>query len=111
MRWKRESKNLNPETFAYYAEKNLFKAKRLPAAAARYLVVQLGHNPAWVKRLKCAVRLKEGENNIYELRVFDGLLATKTGVRVENYHSLDSYPELIIYEGWIDKNADIAFLK
>ena len=91
--------------------KSLVKPARLPAAAARYLTEQLCHNPAWVKGLKCVKRRNTDQDNTYGLRVFDELLAAEKGVRIESYYSLDVYPELIIYEGWINQDADIAFLK
>jgi hypothetical protein len=99
------------KTIAYHSKKGVFKPTRLPAAATRYLTVQLGHNPAWVKGLKCVKQIKADRDETYEIRVFDEILAAENRVRVEDYHSLDSYPELIIYEGWLDQDADIAFLK
>jgi hypothetical protein len=99
------------KTIAHRSTKGLLKPARLPAAAARYLTEQLGHNPAWVKGLKCVKRINADRDDTYELRVFDEILTAENGVRVESYHSLDSYPELIVYEGWVDQDADIAFLK
>ena len=99
------------KTIARHSMKGLVKPARLPAAAARYLTEQVGHNPAWVKGLKCVKRISADRDEIYELRVFDELLAAENGVWIENYHSLDVYPELIIYEGWVNQDIDIAFLK
>lgn len=100
-----------PKTIARRSTKGLFKPARLPAAAARYLTGQVGHNPTWVKGLKCVKRINADREDTYELRVFDEILAAENEVRIESYHSLDAYPELIIYEGWVNQNADIAFLK
>ena len=111
MHWKLDQKNRKMKRFPGNAAKNFPKPERLPGAAVKYLIGQLGHNPAWVRRLKCVMKLKDKENNIYELRVFDETLTITDGVRVKNYHSLDNHPQLIIYEGWIDKDGDIAFLK
>jgi hypothetical protein len=111
MSWKSGQKIQKLKIGALRSAKGLFRPTRLPVTAARYLTVQLGHNQAWVKGLKCVMRIKDDMENTYELRVFDDILADENGVQIESYHSLDSYPELIIYEGWINQDADIAFLK
>jgi hypothetical protein len=111
MRWKAGLNNQKLKISAHRSVKGLLKPTRLPVAAARYLTVQLGLNQAWVKGLKCVIRIKEDLDDTHELRVFDEILAAENGVKIENYHSLDSYPELIIYKGWINQSADIAFLK
>jgi hypothetical protein len=111
MRWNARQKNQKLKTSVHCSVKGLFKPTRLPAAVTRYLTVQLGHNQSWVKGLKCVMRIKDDLDETYELRVFDEILAAENGVKIISYHSLDSYPELIIYEGWIDEDTDIAFLK
>ena len=111
MRWKSGQRNQKLKANTHRSVRGLLKPARLPTAAVRYLILQLGHNQAWVKGLKCVMRIKDDLDDTYELRVYDEILAAENGVQVRNYHSLDSYPELIIYEGWIDQNADIAFLR
>ena len=75
MRWKSGRKNQKLKTSTHHSVKGLFKTTRLPAAATRYLTVQLGHNLAWVKGLKCVMRIKDNLDDNYELRVFDEILA------------------------------------
>ena len=50
------------------------------------------------------MRNKQGFKNISEFRVFDKLKAANAGVSINNYNSLQEHPELILFEGWFDKN-------
>jgi len=91
-------------------EKSLPKPEHLPAAVVRYITVILGHNPVWAGRLKGVECPREGQHNIFDIRVFDEGIAVENGVAVENYHTLDSHPELVIFEGWIDRDTNTVSL-
>lgn len=52
----------------------------------------------------------EDDSAIRLIRVFDETIAAETGVDVIDYESLDSHPELVIFEGWFDENSDTAWL-
>jgi hypothetical protein len=38
-------------------------------------------------------------------RVYDSADAEARGVKIKNYTSLDSYPDMILYEGWFDEST------
>jgi hypothetical protein len=41
-------------------------------------------------------------------RIFQPSEVKKKGITIENYDSLDDYPDLVIYEGYYEKNDDHA---
>ena len=42
----------------------------------------------------------------FDFRVFDEAQVAAREVTVKDYTSLDEYPDLILYEGWFDKEAN-----
>jgi len=85
--------------------------EKLPLEVARFLIVILGHNPAWVRGLKYVERPRAGIQSMYDVRVFDELATAAKRVHVINFNSLDDYPDLIIFEGWLNKDNGIALLR
>jgi hypothetical protein len=81
------------------------RPQSLPEAVGRELVVGLDKDPDWVWRLKCVMRRTEQEKSNFDIRIFDEAEAAKNGVRVQDYTSLDDYPELILFDGWFDKKS------
>ncbi len=85
------------------------KAERLPGPRSieelvgRQLVLELKQDPDWVWQLKSVVRRREGGSHRFDFRVFEGAQAAGKGVKVKDFTFLDSYPELVIYQGWFDK--------
>jgi hypothetical protein len=45
------------------------------------------------------------------VRVFDELLTTVNKVYVKNFNSLDDYPDMILFEGWLNKDDGVALLE
>lgn len=81
----------------------------MPDAVGRYLVVQMRKDPDWVWRLKVVVRKSAKGKKAFDVRVFDAAAARQ--VRVKDYTFLDEHPDLILYEGWFDKESTEAELE
>jgi hypothetical protein len=85
--------------------------RNLPPPVGRVLVVEGGENPDWVWKLKCLERPGNGEEGLYNVRIFDENSAGKRKISVRDYTSLDSAPELILFEGWFNKKTNDAKLE
>ncbi|MBC8439199.1 MAG: hypothetical protein H8D87_05905 [Deltaproteobacteria bacterium] len=81
------------------------KPKDLPQDVGKYMVVQLGYDPDWVWALKSVVIEKENKKDCFDFRAFDAVTAHDKGVKVQNYSSLEGHPDLILFDGWYDKNS------
>jgi len=85
------------------------KAEKLPGPRSieelvgRQLVVDLKQDPDWVWRLRSVVRRRSDGKHRFDFRAFDEAQVAAKKVKVEDYTSLDNYPELILYQGWFDK--------
>jgi hypothetical protein len=105
MNWKFWKKG-NPEGISTGTkEAKLARPKELPDRVGRHLVTRLKEDPDWVWSLKCAMRSKAGEKNVFEIRIFNPATAEREGVSVVNFNSLDEYPELILFFGSFNKNT------
>jgi hypothetical protein len=83
----------------------------LPQPIGQYLVVKLGQDPDWVWDLKVVVKPVEGgKKSTRRFRVYDPVQAAKQWIKVLDYHSLDDYPELILYEGDFDMDTNAVSL-
>lgn len=98
------------------AEKELLKAEKLtrphhlPQAVGRE-ILRLGKDPVWVWHLKSVVCPNHKKKDRYNVRVFDETQTSAQGIDVENYNSLNQYPELILFEGWYDRRSWRANIK
>lgn len=102
MGWKFWQKS-NAETGGEKAKK-LPRPKELPSGVGRYLVVDLGLDPDWVWNLKGVSAPREGHRTQWEIRIFDEARAAARSVYVKNFKTLDEHPDLILFEGWYDKD-------
>jgi len=87
-------------------EEKLPGPKGIPDIVGRYLVVNEKKDPDWVWRLKGVVR-PAGKKKAFYCRVFDENQAVRAGIKVKDWTSLDGHPELIIWEGYFDKESNI----
>jgi hypothetical protein len=78
--------------------------KGIPQEVGSHMVVHEKKDPNWVWKLKGVVRPTEKEKAFY-CRVFDEVKATKVGVKVKDWNSLDEHPDLILWEGYFDKET------
>ena len=87
------------------SQKKLPGPKDIPYPVGRHLVVDKGQDPDWVWALQGVVLPKEGEKNVFYVRVFSANDASMKKIKVKDYHSLDEHPELILFQGWFDKKT------
>ena len=97
--WKQngEKNTGNPE------EEKLPRPKDIPPVVGMNLVTTLNKDPDWVWNLKAVTRVKPDDKNVTLYRVFDP--ARVGSIKVKNYKTLDEHPELILYEGYINKKT------
>jgi len=86
-------------------ELKLPKPTEIPELAGRYMVVEEKKNPDWVWKLRAVVRPAEKKKAFY-CRVFDEAQVAQAGIKVKDWTSLDKYPELILWEGYFDKETN-----
>lgn len=84
-------------------EENLPRPKDLPPIVGMNLVTKFNKDPDWVWNLRAAILAKPDDKNVTLYRVFDPVQAGTAKVKVKNYKTFDAHPELILYEGWINK--------
>ena len=96
-------KNESSATDAEEKTRKLGRPRDLPQAVGRHLVVVDGLDPDWAWSLKCVLQPKENAKNAFDIRVYDSQNATRQGVTVKDYRSLDDHMELVLYTGLYDK--------
>jgi hypothetical protein len=106
MGWKIWKKKSAGEEQTNAKRKKLSRPKDIPQSVGQYLVVDLKKDPDWVWDLKAVARQREEGKYLYHLRVFDEYQARLRKVEVKDYTSLDGHPDLILFEGWFDKETD-----
>jgi hypothetical protein len=79
--------------------------KGLPQLVGSHLVVESKKDPDWVWNLKGVVRPTE-KKNVFYCRVFSEAQAAQAGVKVKDWSSLDEHSDLIIWEGYFDKETN-----
>lgn len=79
----------------------------LPQPVGQYLVVKFGLDPDWVWEIKAVLKpVDGGKKSVRRFRVYDPVQAAKQWIKIVDYHSLDDYPELILYEGEFDRDTN-----
>ena len=81
--------------------------KGVPELVGRYMVVEEKKNPDWVWALKGVVR-PAGKRKAFYCRVFDEAQTSQVRVKVKDWASLDDHPDLILWEGYCDKETNTA---
>jgi len=82
--------------------------KGIPELAARHMIVkEQQKNPEWVWKLKGVVR-PAGKKKAFYCRVFDEAQVAQADVKVKDWTSLDEHPDLILWEGYFDKETNTA---
>lgn len=105
MNWKFWKKQAEGQGSGNVQETRLSRPKEIPEAVGRYLVVDLHEDPDWVWDLKVVERQQEQEKTVYDIRVFDPYKVGAQGIRISDYQSFDTHPELVLFEGWFDKKT------
>ena len=78
----------------------------LPELVGREIVVSCHKDPDWVwNTLKAVVRQNPKGKKVFDVRVFSDSAAQDKHIKVKDYTTFDEHPELILFEGWFDKET------
>lgn len=105
MDWKFWKKNQPSPDGSNAPKSKLPGPKELPQPIGQYLVTFEKSDPDWAWSLKCVLRPHPDKKSRFDCRVFDPSKAGMYGIRIVNYTSLDDNPELILFQGWFDKET------
>jgi hypothetical protein len=105
MGWKFWQTKDTESSVAVKGGKKLSRPKELPYEVGRHLVVVNGYSPDWVWQLKSALKPRDTAESIFDFRIFSPESAAESNVSVRDYNALGRYPELIIFEGWFDRET------
>jgi hypothetical protein len=86
-------------------EERLPGPKGIPNPVGSYMVVQMNKDPNWVWQLKGVVR-PAGKKKTFYCRVFSDAQVAQAALKVKDWTSLDGHPELILWEGYFDKETN-----
>jgi hypothetical protein len=86
--------------------KKLPGPKSIPEMIGAYLVRNENISPDLVWNLKAVILPLSDEKNVINIRVYADNETERNGVKVKNYHSLDDYPALVIFDGWYNKETN-----
>ena len=90
---------------AQEGEERLPGPKGRPGPVGSYMVVQMKKDPDWVWQLKGVVR-PAGKKKTFYCRIFSDAQVAQAGLKVKDWTSLDGHPELILWEGYFDKQTN-----
>jgi hypothetical protein len=79
--------------------------REIPGPVQNYLVDERKMDPDLVKLLKAVIHKSEAREEPLNIRIFDNSEALAKKVQVKDYTSLDEYPDLMIYEGWVNERS------
>ena len=79
--------------------------KGIPGPVGSYMVVQMKKDPDWVWQLRGVAR-PAGKKKAFYCRVFSEAQVAQAGVNVKSWTSLDDHPDLILWEGYFDKQTN-----
>lgn len=85
--------------------------ERIPEMVGRHLIDKLKMDLVWVWNLKAVVRKSAEGKPGFDIRVYDEREMTEKKVKVKDYTSLDERPDLMLYEGWFDRQTKQIALK
>ena len=103
MDWKFWKKNSPLKDPGKSTLEKLSKPKDIPVQVGMHLVAKMGKSPDWVWSLRVVERIRAADKNIIEYRVFDPAQAGVAKIGIKDFYSLSQHPELILFEGSIDK--------
>ena len=101
--WQKDTSSLGPKDAQ---SDKLQKPKELPDRVGRHMVVKMQLDPDWVWSLRCVYRKKEDQPGMFEIRIFDSQELAEIGMRMLSYSSLDTHPDIILYQGEYKKDSD-----
>ncbi|MFC2020078.1 hypothetical protein ACFLU4_09100 [Chloroflexota bacterium] len=102
MFWKKKTKTEEPSKPKI---EKLHGPSSIEAILATKLIVDLKQHPDLIWNLHSVVRQRSGDGQRFDFRIFDAARVAATRVEVKDYTSFDDYPELIVFQGWFDKES------
>lgn len=84
--------------------KKLPKPMTLGDKVGSNLVTQMKQDPSWIWQLEMVIRPDEAQPKKINFRVFEPSRTMAAKLNVQDFHSLDAYPEQILWEGWYHKD-------
>jgi len=80
--------------------------REIPELAGRHLVVAKKKDPDWVWHLKAVIRRNPGRGKkAFDVRVYEESRMSRAKIKVKDWTTFDQHPELLLYEGWYDKDS------
>ena len=76
-----------------------------------HLISRLKEDPDWVWTLKSVSRPRENNQQIHDIRLYDPREAAAGQIKVENYTSLDSHRNLILFSGLVNRDTGMVELE
>ena len=86
-------------------------AKELPQQVGQHLVVKKNQDPDYVWSLKCVMQPSPAGEEVMDIRIFNPEQAHRSGTRITEYAALDESPELILYQGWYNRETKEVHLE
>lgn len=86
-------------------QEKLSGPKEILQPIGQTLVISHKMEPDWVWNLKTVTRSYTDNSNLIEFRVYESSEVSVHGVSVKDFHSLDAHPELVLYNGWLNKKT------
>jgi len=113
MFWKKKKEEAVSSTATPAAAKveKLLEPQKIPEMVGRHLIDKLKMDVVWVWDLKAVLRQRAGGKPGFDIRVYDELELADKKVKVKDYTSLDGRPDLMLYEGWFDRQTKQISLK
>ena len=103
MSWKFWDRNETASAPSTGKSKKPDKPRELPQDVGRNLVAAQNLDPDWIWSLKCVRKPKEGSKSAFYIRIFSPESVAQRNVKVIDFASLDNHMDLVIFDGWYDK--------
>jgi hypothetical protein len=85
--------------------------RQIPGVVEKYLISEYKMDTDIVRILKSVIRRRPQAERAFDCRIFDEAEAEANEVKINDYNTLNQYPDLILYEGWFDEDSKRVELK
>lgn len=82
----------------------LSRPKELPVPVGIHLVTKLQQDPDWVWSLRAVLKGVPDQRHVFDFRIFSPLSTRLQGLSIDDFNSLESHPDLILFEGRFNKS-------
>jgi hypothetical protein len=70
-----------------------------------HLIKKMGKETSWVRGLSMVTRPRSGGGKGLDVRIFAQYEASTSNARIKDYTTFEQYPQLLLFEGWFDKES------